>query len=62
MLSLSGFFNTMKNFENLISDFRELLEKVVEKKDVYFDQSKFTESQIQDNIYNSKKLVKNHYW
>ena len=36
MLAKLGFFNTMSNIENMISNFRLLLEKIIPNKDIYF--------------------------
>ena len=43
MLSKSGFFNTMKTLDTMETCFFDLLEKIISRKDHYFDKSKFTQ-------------------
>ena len=46
MLSKVGFFNTMQTIDTMEICFFNLLEKIISRKDHYFDKSKFTHSQM----------------
>ena len=58
LLTKTGFFNTMKTMDTMETCFFDLLEKIISRKDHYFDKSKFTKSGMQDAIYGSKKQLK----
>ena len=44
MLSKVGFFNTMKTMDTMETCFFDLIEKIISRKDHYFDKSKFTQN------------------